>query len=395
MFTARCLILFAVLLSPLVSLATNNLPASPPYPDTVFLKQDCTGTQNCATTMSELLSWTYTTRQPTASSPLLIDIGPGTFGGFTCGPIAPTTTDGYLTLRGAGRHNTQIGPTTINGCNQIGIQNLSIVNTNGDAITWGYGGSATFSDIEVTAVLGKAWMDYAPTNGHGPIVYWWNSVLNATGTQPVFQTDGGVHRCYGSEFNLTASGDNLYGAVHLLHGLGQSGEIQLYGSAIRVNAQPGANVSNLLGVLAKIGRKFHLHGGSIGVNASSSGNANANVMGIQGTAYPDSGAASTIHVLETAFALTAKGTGTTKRLFGVPAGKGMESPFLWSNGPNAPPLTSSQNGADMYVETDCSALKCSSSSAADGTETHLMIYNNSCATDGPWFDVVTSRCRGL
>jgi hypothetical protein len=30
-----------------------------------------------------------------------------------------------------------------------------------------------------------------------------------------------------------------------------------------------------------------------------------------------------------------------------------------------------------------------------GTESHLLIYNNVCTALGPWFDVVTGKCRGL
>jgi len=71
---------------------------------------------------------------------------------------------------------------------------------------------------------------------------------------------------------------------------------------------------------------------------------------------------------------------------------------VWPTGslpPNATGETGgaqSETGQDMFVETDCgSGGDCS----GGGSETHLMIYNSSCSTAGPWFDVVTGACRSV
>lgn len=375
------------------ALATNNLPPIAPFPDVVYLRQNCGMMQNCATTMAEVLTWTYNTRLPSASFPLLIDIGTGSFGGFTC------NASGYITLRGAGRHNTVLGFTIVGlnlagpGCTRLAFQDLSIVGGDRGFEWWG-GGSASYSNIEITGGQ-YAWWDYS---SGGSQHYWWNSVLNSTSSgTATFQTYGATHRFYGGEVNLNATGGSLgypAAAVWVNDSGGVSGEIQMYGSAIRARASPGAIVVALAGVRVGFNQTFHLHGGSIGVNASAAGDANVNVEGIRSVYDSDSGTGSTVHVLESAYALTGKGSGTVRRI-SSPPGVGVAAPFLWSNGPNAPPITSSQKGADMYVETDCSAAKCSGAATADGTETHLMIYNSSCATDGPWFDVVTGRCRGL
>lgn len=344
---------------------------------------------NCFTTMADLISWTYNTRLPSASLPLLVDIGPGSFGGFFC------NASGYITLRGAGRHNTVLGFTQVGasgggpGCTKLAFQDLSIVNTNGMAFQWWGSGSASYSNIELTG-SDFAWWDirYDPTPASQH--YWWNSVLNSTSGSgaATFQTYGAIHRFYGGEVNLSATGGNMSYpamAVSVNSAANVSGEIQMYGSAIRAKANPGATLDLLRGVNVGSGQTFHLHGGSIGVDATAAGSSNVSVDGINGE-----GATPTVHVLEVAYALKPTGTGSVTRARGLPPSPSKSLPFLWGNGVT-PPNISSQNGADIFIETDCSTAGCQTT----GTETHLLIYNQNCTTNGPWFDVVTGRCRGL
>ena len=61
------------------ALALSNLPTTAPYPDTVNLKTDCTNILNCATTIAELQSWVDGSKKPSSTSPLLVNVGPGTF----------------------------------------------------------------------------------------------------------------------------------------------------------------------------------------------------------------------------------------------------------------------------------------------------------------------------
>lgn len=342
---------------------------------------------NCFTTMAGLLNWTYSTRLPSASSPLLVDIGPGSFGGFTCNG------SGYITLRGAGNKNTVLGATVVGvsgtgpGCTQLVFQDLSIVNNSGTAFTWWGSGSASYSNIELTGT-GFAWWDIryspAPASQH----YWWNAVLtafpdNLSGSPTAtFLTYGAIHRFYGSEVNAFAIGDGAM-AVNVSGGFG-AGEIQMYGSAIRAKANPGATLAVLRGIDVGGGQTFHFHGGSIGVDGTAAGSSDVSVEGITGVSN------STVHVLEVAYALKPKGTGSASRVLGLDPGPSRHLPFLWGNG-LTPPTISSQNGADLFIETDCSTTGCQIA----GTETHLLIYNQSCTTNGPWFDVVTGRCRGL
>ncbi|MEW6330878.1 MAG: hypothetical protein AB1560_05390 [Pseudomonadota bacterium] len=345
---------------------------------------------NCFTTMADLLNWTYGTRLPSASLPLFVDIGPGSFGGFTC------NASGYITLRGAGRHNTVLGPTVVGligggpGCTQLSFQDLSIVNNNGFAFQWNGSGSASHVNVELTGTI-AAWWDitYANRSQH----YWWNAVLNSTSNsgQSTFQVYGSVHRFYGGEVNLTAVGNGAQ-AVYVGNA-GVPGELQMYGSAIRSKANPEATLSVLRGVQVDHGQAFHLHGGSIGVDATAAGNPNVSAEGIKGlTEIDDDGipiSTSTVHVLEAAYVLKPKGTGTASRVLGLAPGFQASVPFLWGNGPT-PPTIISQKGADMFIETDCSSVGCQTA----GAETHLLVYNGSCSgSGGPWFDVVTGACR--
>jgi hypothetical protein len=68
--------------------------------DVVYVRQDCTGIKNCFTSMTDLAgtvdglpmypstytqdAWLWSVRQPTPSDPILVEVGPGTWGGFLC-----------------------------------------------------------------------------------------------------------------------------------------------------------------------------------------------------------------------------------------------------------------------------------------------------------------------
>lgn len=387
---ARQLGFFSLVFFTNLAFAVNT---ADPSATIVSLRTDCGTQENCFDSMQALLSWANT-RQPNAMSPLIVDIGPGSFGGFSCAKAGISQNiSGYITLRGSGRGNTTLGATEVFGCQQLVFQDLSIVNLNGSgfAVTWWSVGSAKFSNVELT---GKefAWWEFRGFGNPQGQFYWWDSILNATPGSggATIQLYGNVHRFYGGEINSYAMTAGAY-AVSLNNAAGLPSELQMYGSAVRAKANPGTNLTSLTGVRVDLNQTFHLHGGSIGVDATDAASAAVSVTGLQGASNSDDPSLnSVVHVLEAAYALKPKGSGGTTRLTGVPAGMGLQSPFLWPNGPN-PPVITSQKGADLFVETDCASAGCQSS----GTETHLHIYNNACTTAGPWFDVVTGRCRGL
>jgi hypothetical protein len=46
-------------------------------------------------------------------------------------------------------------------------------------------------------------------------------------------------------------------------------------------------------------------------------------------------------------------------------------------------------GLDLFVEGDCAP----NGDCSGGPDPHLMIYDDRCQVDGPWFDTVTGACR--
>lgn len=175
-----------------------------------------------------------------------------------------------------------------------------------------------------------------------------------------------------------------------------SGDFRAFGSAVRSQVGAGIDVptfgfseNEMTGVDAKVGT-FHMHGGIISVNAGGS-SLDVGALGLVTAA-----ATAQAHTPGTAFVVAAANDGTSTRLRG-PAGV-TQSPFLWQQrdepprsvpGDPASPFVGSIQGADLFVETDCSSTSCSG-----GSDPHLMIYSESCVgAGGPWFDVVRGLCR--
>ena len=73
-----------------------------------------------------------------------------------------------------------------------------------------------------------------------------------------------------------------------------------------------------------------------------------------------------------------------------PRGGSINAHYNWGTG-TQPPGIISVTGADTFIETDCSAVGCQVPDA----DAHILTYDSMCATDGPWFDTITQRCRGL
>ena len=138
----------------------------------VFLRTDCTvdGAEldNCVETMAELTDattgWIWNTRSPSpsAASPLLVDVGPGTFGQFFC-PAG----GGHVSVRGAGREQTVIFDPDegilANGCEALAFSNLRI-ESNNLGVLWVGGGSSTWDHVDIASLpphglYAVAWYD--------------------------------------------------------------------------------------------------------------------------------------------------------------------------------------------------------------------------------------------
>lgn len=366
--------------------AYNDLPTSGPMPDVVHVRKDCASTNsnisNCADNMAEMMSWVWNTRNPDVSSPLMVDVGPGTFGRFTC------TDAGYVTIRGSGRDKSILqsgvkSPVNVNNCTKLSFQDIKISSDN-TAIVWREGGDSSYSNVEV--VSGPSYQNWAWRDScvglTKSIHYWFGSKLTsrADGYGATFETQCSESWFYGSEITVAVEPGpqaQQFFAVDVLY----DGDVRLFGSAVRAFSETGvifgAGREGPVGARVSEGGVFHMHGGIISIDASkANGNVGANGLIVDST--------SAAHVVDTAYALKVAGQGIATRIAGQAA-----SPFQWPQS-TTPPNVVSITGADTYVETDCAASGCQTV----GAEPHLMIYSAACTgAGGPWFDVVTRACR--
>jgi hypothetical protein len=383
--------------------ASAQTRGEPGY-EIVYLLTDCAaaghGPGECVETLADLntLIWDPTTGlNPTASEPLIVDMGPGKFPGAIGCPVG----GGQVTFRGAGRDRTILtGPSSptflmakvtvvVFGCESLGFHDMRIESSD-IGIYWVLAGSSSWTDVDVAA-----------TN-YG----WYDALCNGDATDP----PAGVHYFYGSKVEAQQVGffgncgetwfygsellARPQGAVGTPIGLQVSGraDVRVFGSAVRVVTADATSGSGGLAAGVNVGvgpggydpgGTFHMHGGIISVDASTISGMNARGLFVHsGLGQPSA------HTPDTAFALRPGPGGEAIRLDGTGT---IRSPFLWPAG-DAPPLgpLGSQTGKDLYVETDCDAVDCTG-----GADSHLMIYQESCVgTSGtPWFDVVTGACR--
>ena len=370
----------------------NPAHAAPPsVPDVnagrVLLTNGTCPDNNCFNDFDTMLSWVWTTRNPSAASPLLVEIDPGQFliGGYVC--IGTTANPrGYVTFRGAGQENTVLtgspfGSTavvTLNECTNLAFENLTIRSdsrrgltppSSTDGIYWvanDSGGTSTWTNVQVEASQ-YGWVDQCGTAGGG-VHYWFASRIDSLARG--YRSFCDENWFYGTEILSQSIVVEIVG----------TGKVFVFGGSLRSLVTSGSGVTGpQKGVSIANGGTFHMHGGIISVLHKAPTN-DKDVIGIHVT-----GAGSTAHSPGTAYNLLPAGTGTASRLL-VEAGGSAQSPFQWPSG-GTPPVVVSDHGQDMFVETDCDATGCQTA----GDEPHLLIYSGSCTSS--WFDVVTKTCR--
>jgi len=353
----------------------------------VLVRQSCTENQvildNCFTDLASLNTWIVFPRQPDATNPLLIDIGPGTFNGpLNC------INQSNISVRGSGRNITTISNRMVlNNCDELDVADIRITGGYG-GVQWSGTGHTKWTNVEI-AGAGRGWYE---TGGSCPDPdntshYWYSSKIMA---EPLFSlvipynANCGENWFYGSELlahaintlNLSPFSSNGWGSLYPIS-VGGNSEAHIYGSSIRtVVPSTSSPMGSAAARTATVDGELHIHGTGIDVLSD---------IAVPVTVLTTNGG--TIHANETAYNLRTGGGQTITRI--VNNGGSVSAPFQWKEN-TEPPAINSVNGADMAVETDCDATGCQSS----GSETHLLIYNNNCVTDGPWFDVVTGACRG-
>lgn len=328
----------------------------------VSLRTSCTennGTvvlNNCFTDINSLQNWLSNTRKPNASTPLLVDIGPGNFEGLiAC--WAPSTYS-HVTFRGAGMNRTSIGRLTLGaGCTEFVFSDLTVAQQGSYAVTiLNPGTNTTWKNV----FLNGNWDEYG-TGGTGipGKHYWFQSRINGHYQIAVDQS-----WFFGSE--IANSRPLLNGENTLI--VRSGGEAHVYGSNINIT-NSSTTALDLVAVLAQTGGKVHIHGTGIDVISVTTSNITA--------LKAESGGE--IHANGAAYNMKAPAGSTITRVVkDSDPQTHAHAPYLWEHIPTLP-LTSIQ-GADMTIV---------STGTADGRP-HIAIYDSNCQSK--WYDTSDKAC---
>ena len=404
---------FALLFSVSPAWAINNAPADAAV---VNLRTNCTegGVEvtNCFTTMDDVNNWLVNVRQAGPANPTLVQIGPGTFGKWSC-------TSGNVTLRGAGRDQTILkvvdsadpGITISGNCTNLNVQDLTV--DGGQSVV--YGGVRLLRLDAITAwtnveIIGSryAWLEdsLGGCQSHAGRHSFFGVRITAIGggigsTTIAYWATCATSWFWGSEITASTVAGSTYHARALM---AIEAEVHLYGSNVRmllpsnVTAVPFSGVqSGTVLMAATSGSAIHIHGTGLDVVHAGAGTADM--------LYAD--ATSHFHANESGFNIHVTGTGKVNRVAGPGS---VESPYIWGAG-TVPPLSTSssgvqtlasRNGMDSYMETDCPLSSTADCSAGAGLPVgsqypRMMVYRKECtgtaANQGPWFDTVKRACR--
>lgn len=342
---------------------------------------------DCFTSMASLRSWLVGTRMPKAAAPLIVDVGPGTFGSLSlsCGG-----TWGYTTFRGAGRKHTTIG-TSSNVAYSLNLLNCASMHFKDMAIgplptpafggiNWQGTGTSTWENVDLFSAHVYGWQDVTSgctTSGPRGAHYWFNSRIVSTSNDGAARPY--ISQCsedwfFGSEITIKPRGDILDDAF-ALKAAGPAGEIHFYGGVLRVVTTPGISVSTATGtgIAWVIGGSIHIHGTGLDVLS-----ANPNPVTVL---RAENGGE--IHANEAAYNLKSAAGGAITRILNL--GGHIHAPYAWEPHPDVPFAGSGVNynsvsGADSAFIT----------STVDG-HPHMVVYDASCASK--WYDTSVKLCR--
>jgi hypothetical protein len=366
----------AVVLLGCLAFSHNLFAAIDPAASVVLLRKSCNdgagGTlNNCFTTLGALNSW-ITTRNPSTTNPLQIEVGPGTFtGSFGCSDM------GGISIEGAGRGITTIGALSSGGaagmslsnCAQLNVSSMTIKGGYG-AVQWGGNGVTTWADVEVIGA-GRGWYETEGCTQAQSKHYWNNSHIEAVSFFSLvnpYDSNCGEHWFIGSEIVANGNSSGLAGGypgdVTAIRAYGTA-DMHVYGSVIRalVSTTTGGTPPAATGASAN-GGQIHIHGTGIDVISS----VPRDIRALHATS-------GMIHANASSYNLSTT-SGTVTRISN--AGGHVHAPYLWEEHATPPNITS-QDGADIAVVT------------TPGGTPNMVIYSTACASK--WFDVGANACR--
>lgn len=337
---------------------------------------NCFGGANAVT---DLITWISGTRKPTVASPLLVDIGPGTYPGFTC------SNWGYTTFRGAGRDKTTFSGVLsasqnalkATKCTELEFQHMTLSATGflSAGVRWIGPGNSRWVNVDL---IGEAygWYETGPAPecsdaipGNSGKHYWSESRIMTTGgaTSPwakAYKDNcGSENWFFSSELLAQTAGPQLDVVALEQQGLADT---HFYGSVIRVmTSMP----TNAVAISATAG-DVHIHGTGIDVVSTAPGSSITALAAYNGAK---------IHATGVGYNLKAgSDADTVTRITNI--GGHVHAPYLWEHIPASP--LESVTGADMTTVT---------TGTSDG-HPHLVIYDKSC-TASKWYDAVDKACR--
>ncbi len=330
--------------------------------------------------VTDLITWISGTRKPSVSSPLLVEVGSGTYPGFIC------SNWGYTTFRGAGRGRTTFtgvldemgrfrNALKTNGCTELEFQHMTFSATGflSAAVRWIGPGNSRWVNVELIGE-GYGWYESGSSatqcsdaiQGNSGKHYWFDSKIMTTGTSPSLSRAykdvcGSENWFFASE--LLAQATVPQEAIYALEQTGIS-DTHFYGSVIRVTTSVPTTA---IAIFASAG-DVHVHGTGIDVISTA--------LGSSVTAISASNGAM-IHASGVGYNLKAgSDTETVTRI--TNNGGHVHAPYLWEHVPASP--LESLSGADMTTVI-----------ASDG-HPHLVIYDKSCISS-KWYDTVDKACR--
>lgn len=375
----------------------------------VLLRTSCNdgagGTlNNCFTTTSGVKQWIVNTRspKPSASAPLIVEVGPGTFDRFalTCNSALP----GFITIHGSGSDRTAIisssgtySPMDLTDCTGMAFQDLTVGPTSGDGILnggtieWRGTGSSTWHNVVVVTDDVYGWQE-SPGSSCSPTSrgshFWFSSrflaVDGGNGLRP-YIAGCSENRFFGSEITIKSENLASYTEAWALIATAVTSEINFYGGAIRIIAPAGAAATTfdpvqlnggMAAAVALNGAQIHIHGTGIDV-ISTDGDPIYALIAMNG---------SEIHADMSAYNLRTGSGGSVTRILNA-GNSHIHAPYTWQHipEPSTMPNFTSVNGADTTTFTP------------SGGHPRVVVYSATCVSTTsaatPWWDSVDSVCR--
>jgi len=387
-------ILFVVMLSFTITHANASIDSSA---SSVQLRTSCADgsggvLNNCFDNQTALMDWIKNTRQPSAESSMVVEIGAGTYQRieWLCKPG-----EGHVSFRGAGRGRTVFTDSwvlgnamTFQNCEDLTFDSMTI-NAKFISVVWAGHGNAVWTDVELLAEY-ATWYETpaddrtsglaCPSGVNNEHKFFSSSLILTKPTlgATIYLNNCGVTWFYGSELVFDGSNSTMNNLAIGVKSSGAGHETHLYGSNIRLLSGSDSAINELIAYQSNANGQIHSHGTGIDLISENSIPITALQVNTGGM----------IHAAESAYVLKTGANGTVTRIDNN--GGEIHAPHLWSKVPNTDGDSATidtnyvtANGADQAVVT---------AGTSDGFP-HPAIYSDQCPSTARWYDALDKVCR--